>query len=184
VRYVYPKGAPSWRRRNEQLRKTERTGDPIKFVLTNNVLFRLASAGDIRFEESLRFIGGEDVLFFDTLAKCGSKIIFSREAKTFETVPWERISVKSIVRRSYVSGFARIRDARRMAIPVRVSYLKLSKRFVLGALRVMVSPLCFPLGFGLQTFTSGARNLAFCAGTLAAFTKAREVESYRKTNGY
>ena len=53
-----------------------------------------------------------------------------------------------------------------MGRPLQVTPWKLTKRFLLGSARVLVSPLLFAFGSGLRTFTSGPRNVPFCAGTL------------------
>ncbi|MGA7328030.1 MAG: glycosyltransferase, partial [Rhodomicrobium sp.] len=88
VRYVFPQDAPKWRQRSGHAARKEKTGDPLAFVGTNNVLFRLDSIGETRFDEALRLLGGEDITFFDAVEKRGCRIVFCREALTFETVPW------------------------------------------------------------------------------------------------
>ncbi|MGA7328894.1 MAG: hypothetical protein WBX25_31515, partial [Rhodomicrobium sp.] len=133
---------------------------------------------------ALRLLGGEDITFFDAVEKRGCRIVFCREALTFETVPWERITTKATLRKAYCAGFARVREARLMGRPVAERPWKLVKRFLLGSARVLVSPMLFAFGIGLRTFTSGARNVAFSLGTLAALTKAKQIEFYRETTGH
>ncbi len=184
VRYVYPDIAPKWRHRSGHAARKEKTGDHLAFVGTNNVLFRLDSIGETRFDKALRLLGGEDITFFDAVEKRGCRIVFCREALTFETVPWERITTMATLRKAYCAGFARVREARLMDRPVAERPWKLTKRFITGSARVLISPILFAFGIGLRTFTSGARNLAFCAGTLAALSKAKQVEYYKRPTGY
>ena len=93
---VYPEGAPAWRRCNEHKTRKTQTGDALAFVGTNNALLRLDLVGDLRFDERFRFVGGEDIVFFDALQKHGAKIAFCREAVTHEAVPWERINQRHV----------------------------------------------------------------------------------------
>ena len=184
VRYVFPEDAPKWRHRSGHAARKEKTGDPLAFVGTNNVLFRLNSTGEIRFDEALRLLGGEDITFFDAVEKRGCRIVFCREALTFETVPWERITTKATLRKAYCAGFARVREARLIGRPLAERPWKLAKRFLLGSARVLVSPILFAFGIGLRTFTGGARNVAFCVGTLAALSRAKQFEYYKRPTGY
>lgn len=141
---VYPKGAPAWRRCNEHKTRKTQTGDALGFVGTNNALLRLDLVGDLRFDERFRFVGGEDIVFFDALQKRGAKIAFCREAVTHEAVPWERITISATLKKAYCSGFGRVHEARLMGRPLQVTPWKLTKRFLLGSARVLVSPLLFP----------------------------------------
>jgi len=187
VRYVYPEEAQAWRRRDEGKGRKSKTGDVLELVATNNVLFRLNAADYLRFDETLGLIGGEDVVFFNQIAKRGGKLVFCREAITTEKVPMERTTIRATLWKAYCSGSGRIYEGRIMERPPsHITPLKLTKRLLSGLARVLVSPFCFALGVnaGLRAFTSGTRQIAFLAGVIAGLSRLRRPEYYERPTGY
>jgi succinoglycan biosynthesis protein ExoM len=185
VLYEYPSDSQKWRRRGEYNFKKQVTGEQLGIGTTGNVLFRLSSAEGLRFDESLRFLGGEDIVFFDAFVKNGGKIVFCKDAQTIETVPWSRLTIQAQTRKAYRKGYCRISEARLTGSPIDTSIWKLAKRGVTGSLKLGVSPLCFvwpPLG--LHIVMSGCRNLAFTAGSLAALAGMRSNDYYANPTGY
>jgi hypothetical protein len=67
----------------------------------NGLLFRLDAAGRVCSGEALPPPGGEDIVFFDALAKYECRIAFCREARIFEMVSWEA----SLSKQPYATPF-------------------------------------------------------------------------------
>ena len=78
------------------------TGTKLKFSGTGNVLVNLSlvKALNLRFDNKLNFIGGEDQLFFETLYDHGAKIVACREAVVNEEVPASRANMTWIYLRN------------------------------------------------------------------------------------
>lgn len=184
VEYVYPENAQPWRRRGENTTR-RLSGTPLGLAATNNVLFSLNAAGGLRFDESLRFLGGEDSVFFDAFHKRGERIVFCAEARTFETVPPSRVTIAAQARRSFRRGFCAVREARLMGNP-NASAARIAKRLLAGALKIAVSPLCLAGGknFALHALSSGSRNLAYSVGCIASIFGRKSYDYYRNPTGY
>lgn len=186
VEYVYPENAQSWRRRGEYATKRRPSGMLLEFAATNNVLFSLDAAHGLRFDESLRFLGGEDTVFFAALHRRGERIVFCAEAVAFETVPQSRVTIAGNARKSFRKGFCQVHEARLMGNPSRASAARIAKRAVTGILKIAISPLCLAGGrnFALHTLMSGSRNLAYSAGYIASIFGRQSYDYYRNPTGY
>lgn len=73
---------------------------------TGNVMMRTAAiaATGVRFDETLNFIGGEDVIFFRALRAHGIHIKCSHGAVAFESIPRGRATLKWLMRRWLRAG--------------------------------------------------------------------------------
>ena len=73
---------------------------------TGNVMMRTAAiaATDVRFDETLNAIGGEDVIFFRSLRARGFHIKCSHGALAFESIPRGRATLKWMMRRWLRAG--------------------------------------------------------------------------------
>jgi succinoglycan biosynthesis protein ExoM len=73
---------------------------------TGNVMMRTAAiaATGVRFDETLNFIGGEDVIFFRALRARGLHIKCSHGAVAFESIPRGRATLKWMMRRWLRAG--------------------------------------------------------------------------------
>lgn len=107
IEAVLPEGAPSWvkqggffNRRRFIDRATLGEG------ATNNCLMKLSSINDhnLRFDESLRYNGGTDTLFFRQAAKLGLRMIWSAEAVVKDYIPIERCNIGWMITRHFRAG--------------------------------------------------------------------------------
>lgn len=73
---------------------------------TGNVLIKMDSirAGDVKFSEELGLTGGEDTVFFRSLAHAGARFAAAPEAVVIEGVPANRANMRWVLRRMYRAG--------------------------------------------------------------------------------
>lgn len=73
---------------------------------TGNVMMRTAAiaAAGVRFDETLNFIGGEDVVFFRDLRARGFKVQCASHALAYESIPRARASLQWLMRRWLRAG--------------------------------------------------------------------------------
>ena len=107
---VLPKfadGAPSWVVGGGFFERPRmRTGTPLRFAGTGNVLIRrsvLARTG-IRFDDRFALSGGSDTHFFLRLHQAGCRMVWADEAVVHEWVPASRANLKWICRRAFRLG--------------------------------------------------------------------------------
>ena len=86
---------------------------PLKESWTNNVLIDLdfVHRHGVQFEESLRFEGGEDTLFFQDIVAQGGKGRFARDALVYELQPAARLQWRWGMMRQYRYGITRAKTA-------------------------------------------------------------------------
>lgn len=86
---------------------------PLKESWTNNVLIdlRFVHRHGLQFEESLRFEGGEDTLFFQDMVARGGQGRFAREALVYEVQPASRLRWRWGMMRQYRYGITRAKTA-------------------------------------------------------------------------
>lgn len=94
-------------------------GERIDYAASNNVMmdFRRIRAAGIRFDERMRFTGGEDFLFFNQASRMGFTISWSDAAIVFDGIPATRMTWKWALQRQFRIGntfavAARIQDDR------------------------------------------------------------------------
>lgn len=81
-------------------------GKQIGYAASNNVMMdaKLVRAANLRFDERMRFTGGEDYLFFNQAVRRGLKIHWSDQAKVFEGIPASRMTWKWALQRQLRIG--------------------------------------------------------------------------------
>ena len=80
-------------------------GSLLKEAYTYNILFKSKLLSHItQFDESLNFVGSEDVLFFRQAYKQGFKINFCSLAIVYDHIPEERVNLNWILRRRFRSS--------------------------------------------------------------------------------
>ena len=112
VRPAYPEGARGFLVRSGLLDQSRiplrmlTSGQPIQVAATGNVLLKNSRIREfsMRFNEALRFTGGEDLLFFKNAARDGLKIFWCPEAMVDESVPAWRLTWSYVLKRQYRIG--------------------------------------------------------------------------------
>jgi succinoglycan biosynthesis protein ExoM len=188
VRYEYPAGAAEWRQRSQYGDWGQADGEELPNAPANNVIFRaaLAEREGLRFSEELRFAGGEDVLFFRRMKAAGARIVWTSDAVVFETVPWERITLRGHIRRAYRKGASAVMSARLFGRPgdLRRITRKAARRGVVGLLQVGAAPLALAAcpARAMKMLLSGCRGVGEALGVLAGM-RGRQPEYYRVVSG-
>lgn len=105
-----PDHAPHWLRTQPFLNVTAfraDTGTTLDVAFTNNSMIRadlLRQNPDLRFDPSFGRIGGEDVVFYRSVAKRGFSIVFAAEAEVYENEDESRLSLSYQLRRHFWLG--------------------------------------------------------------------------------
>ena len=106
VRAIYLPDAAPWVSKAD-LHSTQpafRSSGEIDTGYTCNVIFRREAVKSARFDPDLGRSGGEDTVFFATLAHQGARLGFSATAEVSELVPPHRAELMWLLRRSFRSG--------------------------------------------------------------------------------
>lgn len=108
---VYPLNSSDssvWTRKRRLRRRERATGLRRRVAATNNVMFSSGlvtrEGRNLRFDERLRYCGGEDTDFFTRAYLQGVEIIWVSEAQVHEHVPPHRQTFSYQVRRSFREG--------------------------------------------------------------------------------
>lgn len=189
IRYTFPEDAGQWRKRKCYPNWGKTEGQELPAASTNNVIFRtaLVERHGLRFRNELGLSGSEDVLFFRSMHEVGASIRWSFHPVVTETVPWDRITFKGHIRKSFRVGMATVESGR--LFDDRYSGKKHVRRAVrrgaLGVLKVAISPALIVLGPGvmMHALMSGMRNISQSAGIVAAL-RGLKYEYYRETTGF
>ncbi|MBK8501585.1 MAG: hypothetical protein IPL46_04900 [Saprospiraceae bacterium] len=158
---VFEKKVPLWIScwfRHHQIRDNT----TINFIETGNLAIRasyLQLNPDLRFDQRFNTTGAEDSYFGVQVIKKGTKIWWSANAKTFETIPPQRAKIKWLIRRSYRGA-----NTFTFIILLEKEYLKIAKKittnfiyFFIGALALLLTPLHFKYRyFGLLKLAESA----------------------------
>lgn len=89
--------------------KTYQDGAPIRESWTNNVLIDLnfVRQHGLEFDHTVRFIGGEDTLFFQDMVRAGARGVYAAKAFVHELQPKSRLTWKWGLARHYRYGVTR-----------------------------------------------------------------------------
>lgn len=92
----------------------EQSGQAITYFGTGNVLIRMKSLEQIDgpFDIRMNLTGGEDSMLASRFVKKGLKIVFCREAVTYEYIPRSRTAAKYILQRAFRAGTTRSKIVR------------------------------------------------------------------------
>jgi len=107
VRAKYPPMTPGWVLAGDPFtRDYGPTGRRLPTCAAGNVLFsrRFATEKKLRFDPALGRSGGEDVVFFDAMARAGARIVSCASAIVNEIVPLDRTASAYLRRRFMQSG--------------------------------------------------------------------------------
>lgn len=149
---------------------------PLRESWTNNVLIDLGFVHrhGLQFEESLRFEGGEDTLFFQDMVARGGQGRFAREALVYEVQPAARLRWRWGMMRQYRYGITRAKTAlMRRARGAAAGYclLRGSAMIVLGLLKLPSA-----LVTGRTGLAAGAALLARGTGVFAGLLGGNREE--------
>lgn len=105
-----PESAPHWLRTQPFLDVAAfeaETGYRMETAFTNNSMISadlLRNNADLRFDPEFGRIGGEDMVFYQEIARRGFKIVFARDAKVYENEVKERLTLRYQLRRHFWAG--------------------------------------------------------------------------------
>jgi succinoglycan biosynthesis protein ExoM len=176
---TFPANPPQWSKYPGLFR-----GDPPQpqsgwytgHVYSGNTWIRLGHIPpDLTFDDGL--LGGEDTLFFWRLRVAGVTFYYSSEAWAFEPVGADRLLIRSVIRRAFISGTVTASLERRGVFEAeRHLALRLSGR----AARSLVHFLRGPVGGGVGALVGGLKDLSFVTGVLWSMARDRRSQSPRR----
>ncbi len=182
VRRVCLDSSPFWADAAGTPKNGRSEGEIKTRAATDNVIFSAVYVNGlkarIRFDETLRFTGGSDGDFFIELHRAGAKIVYSSAPKVTEELPRERLSLHSILLRSYRIKLAELRRYKRdhgRAKLIMWYGLPSAEKVVIGAMRVIIATLMMPVARqrAKKLFMKGAKQIydaaAFVAGVFSLY---------------
>lgn len=176
VEPAYETEAPGWFRKGRFTALGPfRDGGELRFGFSGNVLLsvRMLRETGIRFDPRFDRSGGEDQHFFMALMASGYRILTSRDAIVFETIPASRISLADFIRRRFRIGATltvawRMLSADRTLLPKRIAV-------GLGHTALGIAGCCPPwrwsgdtLAFNLGRVAYGLGQIVGAAGVIGA----------------
>lgn len=135
---------------------------------------------DVRFDETLSLIGGEDTLFFDSLLKLGVPMANASKAVTYEMVPKERATLPWLSQRWRRTGYTdALIVARRKGKPLK------TRAAVNGLIRLVVST---PMSFLTRLFAFGRMTAAVAKWNytrerglgMLSYARGHSIEEYAR----
>jgi len=183
---IYPKPKPFWILEKEN-KKT--SGDIQKTAATNNTLLskKLFKDWGLKFDEEMRFTGGEDTDYFNRAYDMGGKIIWSELPVVKEKIPLSRTTYYWKFKRSVRVAFGSVFIKRNHTSYFNgtVYYIpKFFKKLFGGILFLLLFP--FSIFFGLKTFKriglKTGRYLGYSVGYFLAFLNI-SPQPYKKIDG-
>ncbi|NGN65082.1 glycosyltransferase family 2 protein [Streptomyces sp. A7024] len=174
VRVAVPERAPAWVADGALLRSCggSRPDGPLTGpAYSGNTLLRLAPvrAAGLRFGAEFDRVGGEDTAFFGELAERGAHMVWIDAAAVAETPDPDRLTLRGLVRRFYLSGYGNAladRAARRPLLHLGARRAGRALRG-LGRLAAAVVLARAPLA------ARGLADVAFAGGWWAALARPR-----------
>lgn len=172
-------------------RNKRRAGERMEMAGTDNVLFRASILGEnrneLRFDENMRFLGGEDLDFFQRAVTLGNIIIWVPQAIARETIPASRLRLGYQVRRSMSVATAHAYISAKhhgLKKAVRKEGVKAIGKMASGLAGLVTSPLLLVKGrysFG-QAVLKSSKKIGYGAGVIGFFINVRP-ERYRQIDG-
>ena len=157
-------------------------GHELDFAITANVILdaSLLEGNTRPFEESLRYGGGEDLLFFQQLNRAGHRIVFAPDARAHELVPTTRVSKSWLTKRHYRRGLNRSAVLRILNFNARSTL----KRLIGATIEISVGLWLVTAGAvrGSSTRLSGRIRIAYGIGLVIGLT-GHQSEEYRTIHG-
>ena len=169
VEPVYPANPPSYFIRSRVFeRKKNSEGQRIGYAASNNVLFDypLVRSWNLRFEETMRYTGGTDYLFFNQAVRKGMKVYWADAALVYDIIPPNRMTWKWILQRQY-----RLGNTFAVSEVLHGSTLQRRKRLVYGAARTALGAVMLPSiivspYWGMRAMTHMLRGAGMVSGIL------------------
>lgn len=158
----FPDPVPGWIERGKFFqRETHPTGSVCAVGATGNVLIStyILRESNLRFDESDRFNGGSDTVFFKRVHQAGYRMVWADNAFAAEWIPNSRTTIGWLARRYFRNGS---NDGRVESLPRRLFVAALAiARVVLG---LACAPLFLP--FGRHRFVIGVKWICYGMGLL------------------
>jgi len=186
VAYQYPAGAPNWLPKQEF--KKRAAGTPLRTAFTNNVMMKAAVArSGLRFDEALRFTGGEDSDFFHRVADAGWSLRWASDAVVREVVQANRLTIRWQLDRAMrvaVNATHSHISRKGLGAAIRIYAPKGLRRMLRGLVVGLAGLALYPFSRRLSKRTGfiGLRDVWSGAGNFAAFLGA-SPQPYAKTDG-
>lgn len=171
VEPVYEADAPAWfRKARITALGPFRDGEELRFGFSGNVLLSCAMLREsgVQFDPRFDRSGGEDQHFFMMLMQRGYRIVTSRDAFVFETIPLSRVSLRDFVKRRFRIG-ATLTVAWRL---LRNERIFLVKRVVIGAGHAGLGALAFllPWRWTGEDLATNLGRIAYGCGQVAGIS--------------
>ena len=166
-------------------RRRRTTGAVVAGAATNNLLLDLDVVRrlDLRFDEGVGLIGGEDTLFTHQLIRLGGEIRWCDEAEVVEPVPAARSTRRWVLRRTFRAGTSWSRMELELAHgPMARSRVRLSL-VARAAVRLPAAALRYGWGRVSGDVGHRARGACVMASYLGLLVGAagRSLDEYRRT---
>jgi succinoglycan biosynthesis protein ExoM len=187
VHFVYATALPSWLK--HQSPKNRRSGTKLLTAHTNNVMMRSAIArSGLRFDEAMRFSGGEDSDFFHRAADAGWFLCWADDAIVSETVGPSRLTMRwHLDRAMRVASNATVSHVKRRGLPsaLLTHGSKGVRRTLRGAVIVGAGAILIPLSptRGKPLAFRGLMDIWSGLGSLSAFL-LRPPQPYAQVDGH
>jgi glycosyltransferase involved in cell wall biosynthesis len=154
------------------------TGTSVPHVFTGNALLRVEAVQrhDIRFDDRLGLVGGEDRLFFARLHRAGGRIVWADDAICHETVSGDRVTRRWLVRRMLRVGTSTSFIELQLKPGVGTRVVLMAKGLVWWALGWLSAPASV---LGRRASVAAARRRAYGTGLLQGLFGRLEAEYAR-----
>lgn len=186
VHFVYATAAPSWLPQRGP--KSRRSGTRLLTAHTNNVCLRAAIArSGLRFDEAMRFSGGEDSDFFHRAAEDGWVLCWADNAVVSEAVSPTRLTMRwQLDRAKRVASNATVSHLKRRGLgsAVLTHGSKGVRRTVRGVLIAGAGTILIPLfpRRGKPLAFKGLQDIWSGIGSLSAFV-LKPPQPYTRVDG-
>ena len=130
----YSEPCPEWVMRGRFFeRQRYQTGSEMRYAGHGNVLIQTRWLNTIPgpYDIKMNLTGGEDALFSALIRKNGAKIIWADEAIAYETIPYERMTIKWLWVRAVRAGSVITLVEAKTGNPLKVKVIRLMKGFAI-----------------------------------------------------
>jgi succinoglycan biosynthesis protein ExoM len=116
-------------------------GTKLKCAATGCLLLKISFLHNhqIKFDERLNFLGGEDVLLTNQIVNKGGILINNSNAISYECIPQERLTLKYIIKRTFRNAVTHITVSKYL----KVSISTLLREMVMAVIKVIYGALVF-----------------------------------------
>lgn len=186
VHYEYTSAAPAWL--SKRAAKSRKSGTRLLTAFTNNVMLRAAIVrSGLRFDEAMRYSGGEDSDFFYRVAEAGWTICWADDAVVHEAVIPARLTMRwQLDRAMRVASNASVSHVKRRGLPsaMLTHGSKGLRRIVRGAVIAGAGSIVIPLSpkRGKPLAFRGLQDIWSGFGSLSAFV-LKPPQPYTKVDG-